>query len=62
LQTRANAQDLQNQLFANSTDIFCNADMLIGKVWQFCQLRPEGGVLSLSKCQSLMRAATLCCA
>ena len=44
-----NARDIQNQRFANSTDIVCNADMRIGEVRQFCQLQPEG--------QSLMRAA-----
>lgn len=43
------ARDLQNQRFANSTDIVCNADRGIGEVRQFCQLQPEG--------QSLMRAA-----
>ncbi|MBN8579202.1 MAG: YifB family Mg chelatase-like AAA ATPase [Anaerolineae bacterium] len=43
------ARDIQNQRFANSTDIVCNADMRIGEVRQFCQLQPEG--------QSLMRAA-----
>ena len=41
------ARDIQNQRFANSTDIVCNADMRIGEVRQFCQLQPEG--------QSLMR-------
>ncbi len=43
------ARDIQNQRFANSTDIVCNADMRIGEVRQFCQLQPEG--------QNLMRAA-----
>ncbi|MBK9780272.1 MAG: hypothetical protein IPP55_09520 [Anaerolineales bacterium] len=43
------ARNIQNQRFANSTDIVCNADMRIGEVRQFCQLQPEG--------QSLMRAA-----
>ena len=43
------ARDIQNQRFANSTDIVCNADMRIGEVRQFCQLQAEG--------QSLMRAA-----
>ena len=43
------ARNIQNQRFANSTEIVCNADMRIGEVRQFCQLQPEG--------QSLMRAA-----
>lgn len=30
--------------------------MRIGEIRQFCQLQAEGGVLSVSKCQSLMRA------
>ena len=44
-------------LFSNngsSTDIVCNADMRVGEIRQFCKL-PEDG-------QSLMRAATPCCA
>jgi magnesium chelatase family protein len=44
-----NARDIQNQRFANTTDIVCNADMRIGEVRQFCKLQDEG--------QSLMRAA-----
>lgn len=43
------ARDKQNQRFANSKDIVCNANMRIGEVRQFCQLQPEG--------QNLMRAA-----
>jgi len=47
------------------SDIVCNADMRIGEVMQFCQLqacpeqrrRDEGDALSVSKGQSLMRAA-----
>jgi len=31
--------------------------MRIGEIRQFCQLQAEGDALSLSKCQSLMRAA-----
>jgi magnesium chelatase family protein len=31
--------------------------MRVGEVRQFCQLQDEGGVLSLSKYQSLMRSA-----
>ena len=30
--------------------------MRVGEIRQFCQLQAEGGVLSLSKYQSLMRA------
>jgi magnesium chelatase family protein len=48
-----------------SSDIICNADMRVGEIWQFCKLPEEGAALSLSKCQSLMRAATYtaqCCA
>jgi predicted ATPase with chaperone activity len=44
-------------LFSNngaSTDIVCNADMRVGEIRQHCKLAEEG--------QSLMRAATLCCA
>jgi magnesium chelatase family protein len=36
------------------TDIVCNADMRVGEIRQFCKL-PEDA-------QSLMRAATWCCA
>ncbi len=43
------ARDIQNQRFANSTDVVCNADMRIGEVRQFCKLQDEG--------QSLMRSA-----
>lgn len=43
------ARDIQNHRFANSTDIVCNADMLLGEVRQFCSLLPEG--------KSLMRSA-----
>ena len=31
--------------------------MRVGEIRQFCQLQDEGGVLNLSKYQSLMRAA-----
>jgi len=31
--------------------------MRVGEIRQFCKLQAEGGALSLSKCQSLMRAA-----
>jgi len=50
------ARDIQNKRFSNggSKDIICNADMRIGEVRQFCKLQAEG--------QSLMRAATSCCA
>ncbi|GAB1471700.1 hypothetical protein MASR2M66_25780 [Chloroflexota bacterium] len=48
------ARDIQNKRFSDILDIICNADMRIGEVRQFCQLQPEG--------QSLMRAATSCCA
>jgi len=55
------ARDIQTQRYSNirnsnieSSNIVCNADMRIGEVRQFCQLQPEG--------QSLMRAATSCCA
>ena len=50
------ARDIQNQRFSGngSSDIVCNTDMRIGEVRQFCSLQPEG--------QSLMRAATSCCA
>jgi magnesium chelatase family protein len=40
-----------------TTDIVSNAVMRIGGIRQFCQLQDEGDALSLSKCQSLMRAA-----
>ena len=52
------ARNIQNKRFTNgeSTDIVCNADMRVGEIRQFCQLQAEGGVLSLSKYQSLMRA------
>jgi magnesium chelatase family protein len=50
------ARDLQNKRFSQngSTDIVCNADMRVGEIRQFCKLPEEG--------QSLMRAATSCCA
>jgi len=58
------ARDIQNKRFSNhgSSDIVCNADMRVGEIRQFCKLQDEGTVLSLSKHQSLMRAATSCCA
>jgi magnesium chelatase family protein len=31
--------------------------MRVGEIRQFCRLQDEGGALSVSKCQSLMRAA-----
>jgi len=60
IQTRVQmARDIQNKHFAKngSSDIVCNADMRVGEIRQFCKLQDEGGVLSLSKHQSLMRAA-----
>jgi len=50
------ARDIQNKRFSknSSSDIVCNADMRVGEVRQFCKLQDEG--------QSLMRAATSCCA
>ena len=50
------ARNIQLKRFSQhgSTDIICNADMRIGEIRQFCKL-PEDG-------QSLMRAATSCCA
>jgi len=50
------ARDIQNHRFSNngSSDIVCNADMRVGEVRRFCRLQEEG--------QSLMRAATSCCA
>jgi predicted ATPase with chaperone activity len=52
------ARERQRIRFSNngSFDIICNADMRIGEIRQFCQLQDEGGALSVSKCQSLMRA------
>jgi magnesium chelatase family protein len=53
------ARDIQNKRFSNggSKDIVCNADMRVGEIRQFCRLQDEGGVLSMSKHQGLMRAA-----
>jgi magnesium chelatase family protein len=52
------ARNIQKQRFASSqSDIICNADMRVGEIRQFCKLHDEGGVLSLSKHQSLMQAA-----
>lgn len=49
------ARNIQQQRFANSQSyIICNADMHVGEILQFCKLQDEG--------QSLMRAATSCCA
>jgi predicted ATPase with chaperone activity len=53
------ARNIQRARFANlnSSNIVCNADMRIVEIRQFCQLQDEGGVLSLSNHQSLMRSA-----
>jgi predicted ATPase with chaperone activity len=50
------ARDMQTRHFSNngSSDIVCNADLRVGEIRQFCKLPDEG--------QSLMRAATSCCA
>jgi len=50
------ARGIQNRRFSSngSSDIVCNADMRVGEIRQFCKLQDEG--------QSLMRAATSCCA
>jgi magnesium chelatase family protein len=50
------ARDIQLKRFSKneSTDIICNADMRVGEIRQYCKLPEEG--------QSLMRAATSCCA
>jgi hypothetical protein len=64
------ARERQRTRFSNnrSSDIITNADIRIGKIRQFCQLQDEGGaltvrlLLTVSKCQSLMRSATSCCA
>ena len=53
------ARNIQLARFANigSSNIVANADMRVGEIRQFCKLQDEGVALSLSKCQSLMRAA-----
>jgi len=52
------ARNIQQQRFASSqSDIICNTDMRVGAIRQFCKLQDEGDALSLSKCQSLTRAA-----
>ena len=55
------ARNIQQTRFTNpnsrTSNIISNADMRIGEIRQFCQLQAEGGALSVSKCQSLMRAA-----
>jgi len=56
-QTRFTAPDSRLSKKGSSNDIISNADMRIGEIRQFCQLQDEGDALSLSKCQSLMRAA-----
>jgi len=48
------ARDVQSRRFVDVPDIISNADMRVGEIRQFCKLQDEG--------QSLMRAATLCCA
>ena len=51
------ARDTQRVRFSKldaKHPIFCNADMRVGEIRQFCRLQDEG--------QSLMRAATSCCA
>ncbi len=56
-QTRFTNPDTRLSKKDSSTDIISNADMRIGEIRQFCQLQAEGGALSVSKCQSLMRSA-----
>jgi predicted ATPase with chaperone activity len=71
------ARNIQQAQFTNpnsrrskteSSNIISNADMRIGEIRQFCRLQNEGGALTVrlsltvSKCQSLMRAVTPCCA
>jgi len=51
------AREIQTQRFTATSNIVCNADMRIAEVRKFCHLQDEGDALSLSKCQSLMRAA-----
>ena len=55
------ARNIQQSRFTNpnsrTSNIISNADMRIGEIRQFCRLQAEGGALSVSKCQSLMRAA-----
>ncbi|HEU0297474.1 MAG TPA: hypothetical protein VFR47_32325 [Anaerolineales bacterium] len=54
------ARDRQRARFSNRDakhPIFCNAGMWVGEIRQFCKLQDEGAALSLSRCQSLMRAA-----
>jgi len=54
------ARNIQQQRFASSqSEIICNVDMRVGEMRQYCKLQDEGGVLSLSKHQSLMRAAMM---
>jgi len=52
--------DIQQKRFSTneSSDIICNTDMRVGDIRQFCKLEDKGVVLSLSKHQSLMRAAS----
>ena len=49
-------RDIQQKRFSinGSPGIICNADLRVGEIRQFCKLQDEG--------QSLMRAATSCCA
>jgi magnesium chelatase family protein len=60
------ARNIQQARFkaldSQSSNIISNADMRIGEIRQFCQLQDEGGVLNLSKHQSLMWVVTPCCA
>ena len=56
-QTRFTNPDSRSSNKSSSSNIISNADMRIGEIRQFCQLQAEGGALSVSKCQSLMRAA-----
>jgi magnesium chelatase family protein len=55
------SQNIQLKRFTNhqstsshATDVVCNADMRVGEIRKYCKLPDEG--------QSLMRAATSCCA
>jgi magnesium chelatase family protein len=57
VQTVLDRQRARFSQLAARHPIFCNAVMRVGEIRQFCKLQDEGGVLSSSKPQRLMRAA-----
>jgi len=53
------ARNIQEKRFSNheSSDNICDVDTRLGEIQKICRLQDKGGVLNLSRHQSLMRAA-----